>query len=364
MKINDSTDRPRIFFQLLCFALLPFCSFLGLLGQDYGALFPIRHQGLVGFINSAGTVVIPPIYVGAREFSEGLVCVRIGNSVHNKEGYIDPKGVLAIPAKFDACGDFSEGLAAVFINGKYGFIDRKGDFAITPRFDAVGSFSNGRAWVKMSEKYGYIDRLGIVKIPPTLFDADDFSAGLAYAMTFIDGIARFGYIDRDGNWKISPKYIFARPFSEGVAVVGINGKTAVLDGKSVTVIGKARYAVIDTKDKRIFSSSFEDVGSHFSDGLLAVKLDGKWGYLNRKGSFAIMPQFDAAANFSEGFAAVEVDGKKFYVNEKGERVFDADFWHIGPFKNGLASVEIRFSSGDYRFGYINSRGKIVWAPTR
>lgn len=43
----------------------------------------------------------------------------------------------------------------------------------------------------------------------------------------------------------------------------------------------------------------------FSEGLAAVFIGCRWGYIDRTGSFVIKPQFRFASEFSEGLAAVD-----------------------------------------------------------
>ena len=57
----------------------------------------------------------------------------------------------------------------------------------------------------------------------------------------------------------------------------------------------------------------------FSDGLALVKLDGKWGFIDKEGHVVIPFEYDDAEDFSEGLAHVEKDGEWFYINQKGER---------------------------------------------
>jgi hypothetical protein len=70
------------------------------------------------------------------------------------------------------------------------------------------------------------------------------------------------------------------------------------------------------------------MAGRFSDGLAAVKLNGKWGYIDKDGKTVISPQFDQAV----------------------------------PFQNGLAQVVVR--SSPPKFGYIDRTGKYIWEPTR
>lgn len=53
----------------------------------------------------------------------------------------------------------------------------------------------------------------------------------------------------------------------------------------------------------VVASQYED-GSRFSEGLAAVKKDGKWGYIDENGGLVIDFIYDDAGNFSEGLALV------------------------------------------------------------
>ncbi len=90
-----------------------------------------------------------------------------------------------------------------------------------------------------------------------------------------------------------------------------------------------------------------------SDNLRAVKVGGKWGYIDKDGAIRIKPQFDMAGDFSEGYAwvMVTVNGKKKIglIDSKGvysiqpeydgfEGNIDREF---GPVSNGIARVALR-----------------------
>jgi hypothetical protein len=47
-----------------------------------------------------------------------------------------------------------------------------------------------------------------------------------------------------------------------------------------------------------------DRADSFSQGLARVKIDGKWGYIDKTGKLVIQPQFDEADAFSEGLALI------------------------------------------------------------
>lgn len=81
--------------------------------------------------------------------SEGLMALRV--PVPGDEdglwGFVDVSGRMVIPPVYDRVMAFSQGLAAAHKDGKWGFIDPQGRWRIQPRHDDVTSFdSQGVAW--------------------------------------------------------------------------------------------------------------------------------------------------------------------------------------------------------------------------
>ena len=98
--------------------------------------------------------------------------------------------------RFDDARDFSEGLAPIRVGDSWGFIDRIGTIAVLPRFDGAEAFHESLAKIKMKDLYGYADKSGAIVIPPQFADADNFSDGLA---PVTDGTGRHWYIGRHGH---------------------------------------------------------------------------------------------------------------------------------------------------------------------
>src|SRR5207249_1477743 len=95
----------------------------------------------------------------------------------------------------------------------------------------------------------------------------------------------------------------------------------------------------------------------FHEGLAAVRLGDKWGYIDKQGMLVISPRFDRASMFAEGLAAVEIDrtgdrsavcqtddascvGKWGYIDKRGTLVIAAQFDAAEGFREGLARVEL------------------------
>ena len=62
-----------------------------------------------------------------------------------------------------------------------------------------------------------------------------------------------------------------------------------------------------------------------ADGYAAVKVDGKWGFVDKTGKMVIEPQFADAHSFANGYAAIKKNGKWGFIDENGEIVIRAQF---------------------------------------
>ena len=141
-----------------------------------------------------------------------------------------------------------------------------------------------------------------------------------------------GYIDRAGKVVVEPKFEprgnYGGEFHDGLAEVGVSS------GEYVDSTGKP----LNLKLYR---------GWDFSDGLAAALAEdnGKWGYIDRTGKFAITPRFEGypkgyVSSFSEGLAWIQVSGRYGYIDRTGEFVVEPSFIHAEDFHEGMALVVV------------------------
>jgi len=55
----------------------------------------------------------------------------------------------------------------------------------------------------------------------------------------------------------------------------------------------------------------------FTEGLGRVKMNGKYGFVDKTGKLVIPAKYDGAMEFKDGFAAVFRDSKAFFLDKKG-----------------------------------------------
>lgn len=97
--------------------------------------------------------------------------------------------------------------------------------------------------------------------------------------------------------------------------------------------------------------------------LVPVQVNGLWGYANSHSpqALAIRPRFTHALQFSEGLAAVAIANKWGYIDASGAFRIPAQFQAAAPFSGGVARVT---SAGGKQVRYIDTTGAFVPGPAR
>jgi WG containing repeat len=214
----------------------------------------IKVKDKFGFIDHSGAFVIQPQLLNAIDFHDGMArvvtegpCVylpdgpcadpefvggrRTGPAASCKFTYIDKSGTMLTKERFDFARDFSEGLAPVRIGELWGYIDKMGSIVITPRFEDAESFHSGLSRIRMNGLYGYADKSGNIVVKPRQKHAESFSDGLAV----VGDDLGYWYIDQHGNQTFQGKFEVASPFFKGLANVKLSDGFAYItkSGRSV-----------------------------------------------------------------------------------------------------------------------------------
>lgn len=114
----------------------------------------------------------------------------------------------------------------------------------------------------------------------------------------------------------------------------------------------------DGAGKQVVSGVYEEAG-HFNEGLCNVRVNEKWGYINKNGQMVIADRFDNASPFSNGLAAVAVDEKWGYVDHHGKMIIKPQFSCAAEFdEEGFAEVSV----GDSYCGVIDKAGRLLQRP--
>lgn len=216
-------------------------------------------------------------YLGLVSEDGSCVCTSEKDSrLINGEGFV--LGIFK--EKVTNAGIYSEGLVPAAVDGAYHYFDSfaKKQFG---GYEMAGMFENGRAAVKENGKWYIIDNKGK---------------------------------------KLTPAY---------EEIVLAPGGRYINDGMIVVKSGDGKYELLDSSLKSKASFNCEKADIYSADSLIAVKMNGKWGYIDTNGKVVIKAQYDEARSFSNGLGAVCTEGKWGYINTKNELVINNDFLDAG-----------------------------------
>lgn len=317
---------------------------------DNSGLYRISENGKFGYADPSGRSVIAPQFDDAKDFSERMAPVRIGD----KWGYINTKGALTITPQFTDGMDFLYGRAPVKLccgrwlehhsNDRYGFIDPSGKQIGSLEFSWVGMFSGNRysplaPVQQQGGSFGFVDRSGKLAIPAKFEGATPF--GFTEGTAPVASNGKWGYIDMSGKWVIEPQFDGASNFSGGLAFVLVSGKfgyigsvgkfiinpqfdeaTFFFDGKTTPIRRGLAWGLIDRNGNAVGdAAAFLDVG-FVNEGRRPVRTAEGWGYIDGDGKLVIAPKFDSALQFLGGLARVTIGTREAYIDKTGAYIGD------------------------------------------
>ena len=126
-------------------------------------------------------------------------------------------------------------------------------------------------------------------------------------------------------------------FSEGLVAVRLNNK----------------WGFIDKTGKEIIPFKY-DFALIFREGLADVKLNNKWGFIDKTDQLVIPFKYDYTHYFSEGLAKVRLNNKWGFINKIDQVVIPIKYDKIGYFGEGLVNVKL-----NDKWGYIDKIGKEI-----
>jgi len=270
---------------------------------------------------------------------------------NSKYGFIDLNGNKITGCDFDGFEGFTEaGISKVTktIDGKNksGYVDSKGNVILPIVYDYVYNFRDSWGLIYKDGKYFFVDRSGNLKDPPAKYDElYEFRSG--YALGKIKGAGtdphKFVYINKDlkEEFTVSAKQGYL--FWEDVAIVSRDNTT---------------YEMMDKKGSIFKTLTGIETLSFCSDGMLAVRKNYKWGYINSKGDEIVAPKYDTCTAFKYGYGRVKLDSKWGIVDRSGTEIIPPKYGNILYGENGYF---IFYDNNGW--GMMDKTGKVIIQPT-
>jgi hypothetical protein len=284
--------------------------------------------------------------------------------------------------------DFHQGnplARCIFTNGRHGLVNRIGrvvrrDLAYVGEFnDGLARFSPyGRLSGSMKD-YRSLGKLrtytNAIAAPGIMVDYTQYDQVFRNEAWLVCENCEWGYIDTAGQAAVPPRYTFAKEFINNVGIVECAGKWGAVNRRGEMVLPCAydeiqflentdnsiiqvyrqqpKYGLIDTLGQLTVHTVYDEIGS-FSEGRLAVKRNGLWGFADRDGLEVIPCRFREVQNFSESLAAVKLGSGWGFIDKQGHVEVDFTFKKVGDFKHGLA-----WATAGEGVGYIDPTGEFA-----
>jgi hypothetical protein len=206
-----------------------------------------------GFENNKGVMVIPAIYVIARDFNGyGWTAVSKGEYGLGVMGCINTKGEMIVPFEFDFIDyNFGKYISAKTKNGENRIYSTDGKFIKVDGVDEIYGFNKeGIAAFKRNGKTGFLDTSGKILVPATF---DDSGSSISEGLVKVTLNGQLQVLDILNNKVLCtiPNAKGYGGFKNGIAQIEINKK----------------YGFIDKNGKTIIPAEYLDLGNEFNDGL-------------------------------------------------------------------------------------------------
>lgn len=248
-------------------------------------------------------------------------------------------------SNYENVGIYSNNYCAVQSEGLWGFVDRYGKLRVACRYPEVGAYtqSNFVSVVNSESKAYFIDKSGA----KVLVLSDDIKkAGLLVdniiAVQKADG--KYTYVNQDGKAVIvsgetAVTYDYASTINGGVAVVKNGSEWNIIDstGKKLSDVAYvdvkldekeiayrnerlfvstgSGFIMVDSKGKQIGKTVYEDAKVFSNTTYAAVKIDGKWCFVDKDGKLKSDKTYEDARSYQNGLAAVKISDKWGFIDE-------------------------------------------------
>ncbi len=351
---------------------------------DKSALFPIYQQGLYGFANLHGEVVIPPTY---SAIDEDYLCGQMPDDyllVTNQASreMVNHRGELIFKHDNELIVSLGDGLLLSSKMGKYGVIHVAG-YAITDIvYDTMEILHRQYIKYAIDGKWGLLSYTGR-KITEPLYD-DIFMAGNYIIFENADrlGIANDQLLFRLANQDMMhiPMPYEDYYLLDNNLILGIAGKEqVVLDQKLEPVVPKAEWEIYQVQEGWLMKQNgrfrffFKDLTplsrDTFDEALyrgnwLALSLNGKWALLNQRAN--AFPEFiyDSVNLIGNTFAVGKREDATFLIFQNMESIklaqaASAQILSTGSLRDSIIEYAVVRNPRNYKMLYDSNGKQIV-----
>jgi hypothetical protein len=294
-----------------------------------------KNAGKCGLISDRGKLLMPPAY-NELTMDGGfiLACIDVGHK--NRWALLDSAGNTLTNKQYDHISPFNGKFFPVRSHGFWGAIDPLGKEIVACVHDSLVQESGNHIVVKFKGKFGVInlnENWVVTPQPNRLMLLDDdkyfaYAGNTTFLKSFSGNIIYFS----DNRLEFKTNHLLEHLASGAFWIIDMSG--IIID----------RSYQPDNAD-RIF---------HESEGLRAIRKDGKYGFIDARGRLRIANRYEDVKKFSNGLAAIKIRDKWGFIDEDEKLVAQPVYDKVENFTNGVAIVtQNNFS------GLLDQNGKII-----
>lgn len=302
-----------------------------------------RTGDRTGIINHEGKVIIKPLY---KNLIIDHHFIRANQPVNFKDRWIvlDSAGRALTTKGYDHLAAFNGTFFPAQHRGYWGVVNGQGKEIVACVHDSIGQQLNELIVVKFKGKYGVInlDEDWIVTPQPNKLELlnDERYFEIAPRTKFLksykgeiiyfsdnrleaEGDHLLEYLSAGGLWKIDMSGVIIErathlhdaeviyPESEGLRAIKKDG----------------RYGFVDDQGRLRIANRYEGVKS-FSGSFAAVKIRGRWGFINHADNIAVQPVYDEVVPFREGLSVVVQNTLYGLLDKNGKLIMPVRYDNI------------------------------------
>ena len=346
-----------------------------------------NHRELEGKASNDPCIITPKLKEVLKEYvvngiEDGYIIVGQNNKDGRmRYGCIDLNGKIILPLRYSSLSFAGDNLliAEDFDKNKNfnkGCINLKGKKIIPIQYEVIRPRGD-YFMVQKDQKFGIFDKNGKEVVPL------DYDYILEFYPEFgIDGTVPYKYegafyLDKGGNVKVVNLDRERNPHYGIHQNTPIDFQRTVKDGK---------YGYVNYLGQEI-PCTYQDASKYFSEGLAAVVMNNKVGFIDVQGNIAIPFQFEYSEPkfhvssycyhrdhrkrsqteydsfwyygfFSDGYACMIKNGKYGFIDRNGKTVIPYEYSWASRFHHGTAVVEKKYGKGE-KYGLIDKNNTLI-----
>jgi hypothetical protein len=331
-----------------------------------------KNRTKTGIIDRKGKILVKPVYQTLITDAEFIRAVQ---RIDGKDRWVllDSSGNSVSAKNFEYIGAFNGNFFPIKNRGYWGALSREGKERVACVHDSLVQTLDKFIVVKFKGNYGIVnlnedwiatpqsnklkllnDTRYLLITPKTTF-LKSMDGQVIY---FSDNRLEFNsdhmleYLPSGMIWKVDFNGVITDRFSEAESVQEISKESEGLRAMK----RDGRYGFIDNRNRLRIANRYEAV-KDFSETLAAVRIRGKWGFINHEDQIAIQPVYDEVVPFKGNFSLVRQ--KDFYalIDRKGKLTLPARYESIVVLPDNRFQVK---QNG--LWGLADASGKMIINP--